>query len=57
MFLLILGAKQVEDVCTVPVNPVNDFISSLQEVNLMLCSQFAILPALVVKTGGDYFIR
>ena len=55
MFLLILEAKQVEDVYTVPVNPVNDIFSSKQEVNLMLFSQFAIKPALVAKTKGDYF--
>ena len=57
MFLLILEAKQVEDVYTVPVNPVNDIFSSKQEVNLMLFSQFAIKPALVAKTKGDYFFR
>ena len=55
MFLFILGAKQVKDVCTGQENPVINTISSQQEENFMPFSQFAMESGFAVEIRRDYF--
>ena len=54
MFLFLLGAKQVKDVCTGQENPVIN-IASQQEENFMPFFQFAMESGFAVEIRRDYF--
>ena len=55
MFLFILGAKKVKDVCTGQENPVINIICSQQEENFMPFSQFAMESGFAVEIRRDCF--
>ena len=55
MFLFLLGAKRVKDVCTGEENPIINITASQQEENFMPFSQFAMESGFAVEIRHDYF--